>query len=109
MTCPLVRARRRQRVKADVGIGRSGRHRDRVHEREPGEELGVGRDEVKGDGVRRVVGDDTAREVAVAGVGRARGAADDVRERVAIAGVRSEDEVALERAAEVLRADQLAV
>ena len=80
-----------------------------VWEREPGQELGVGRHEVKGDGVGGVVGDDAAGEVAVAGVSRACGAADDVRERVAIVGVRPQDQVAFERPAEVLRPDQLAV
>jgi hypothetical protein len=64
---------------------------------------------VKGDGVRGVVDDDAGREVAAARVSVARGTADDVRERAAVQDVRSQDEVALERAAEILRADELAV
>ena len=82
---------------------------ERVWQRQPRQEIGIRRDEVKRHGIGGVVGDHAPGEVAAAGVRRACCAADDVGERVAVVGVGSQDQVALERPAEVLRANQLAV
>ena len=87
-------------------VGCIRRHRDRVQAREAGEGLRVWRNQVKRHSVGGVVGHHAAREIAAAGMRGARSAAGNFRERVAIL---ADDQVSLERPAEILRPDELPV
>ena len=110
----LVGAGRGQRMGADIVVRGPGGHRGGTPQREPLEELGVGRDEVESDRVGGVVGDDPAREVTARGVRHARRATEEslvIGIGLTCEGVRywAQPEIAFDRAAEVLGLDRLAV